>query len=47
MVIALPTYWGDATYKKHIGKIDASEFLAALPFELDAAPKDYINAAAV
>ena len=39
LVIALPTYWGDATYKKHIGGIDASEFLAALPSELDAAPK--------
>ena len=30
MVIALPTY---------IGKIDAAEFLATLPAELDAAPK--------
>ena len=39
LVIALPTYWGDATYKKHIGKYNASEFLAALPSELDAAPK--------
>ena len=39
LVIALPTYWGDVAYKKHIGKIDASEFLAALPAELDAAPK--------
>ena len=39
LVIALPTYWGDVAYKKHIGKIDAGEFLAALPAELDAAPK--------
>jgi len=39
LVIALPTYWGDATYKKHIGKYNVSEFLAALPSELDAAPK--------
>ena len=34
LVIALPTYWGDVAYKKHIGKIDAGEFLAALPVEL-------------